>query len=214
MSASIDLDATLFSGQTFAWSKQDGVYQAVVGRQLVCFTEKTFDPLLAQNGALRRYFDMDWEYGRAESYLSSLDPHLARAIQAYKGLHILNQDPWEVLMGFLLSQNNNIKRIRGMYELLSKHFGTHVEGPWYAFPRPEQLMNVSEQDSRQLVWDFEHPICWMQFRIMHSCKPSRTLAMKKLIVPCRQSVEWSEGSPLHTALPSIVNKPFPSIPGC
>lgn len=157
MSASIHLDATLFSGQTFAWSKQDGVYQAVVGRQLVCFTEKTFDPLLAQNGALRRYFDMDWEYGRAESYLSSLDPHLARAIQAYKGLHILNQDPWEVLMGFLLSQNNNIKRIRGMYELLSKHFGTHVEGPWYAFPRQEQLMNVSEQDLRQLGMGFRAP---------------------------------------------------------
>lgn len=137
--------------------KQNGVYEAVVDKNLVSFTPESFDSLLQKHEALRHYFDMDWEYGKAESYLACLDDHLARAVKAFKGLHILNQDPWEVLMAFLLSQNNNIKRIRSMYERLSQELGTHVEGVWYAFPRPQELLGISESDLRRLGMGFRAP---------------------------------------------------------
>ncbi len=61
----IHLDSTLFSGQTFAWVKQNGVYEAVVDKNLVSFSEESFDSMLEKHAALRRYFDMDWEYGKA-----------------------------------------------------------------------------------------------------------------------------------------------------
>lgn len=157
MNTPIHLDSTLFSGQTFAWVKQNGVYEAVVDKNLVSFSEESFDSMLEKHAALRHYFDMDWEYGKAEAYLASLDVHLARAIKTCKGLHILNQDPWEVLMAFLLSQNNNIKRIRSMYERLSKELGSHVEGSWYAFPRPQELLGISERDLRSLGVGFRAP---------------------------------------------------------
>ena len=67
MNTSIDLDSTLFSGQTFAWVKQNGVYEAVVDKNLVSFTPESFDSLLQKHEALRHYFDMDWEYGKAAS---------------------------------------------------------------------------------------------------------------------------------------------------
>ncbi len=157
MNASINLEATLFSGQTFAWSKQDEFYEAVLGQRLVRFTEHTFDSVLEKDGYLRHYFDMDWEYDAAEAYLSGLDDHLAKAIGRFASLHLLNQDPWEVLMGFLLSQNNNIKRIRSMYATLSREFGSEVQESWYAFPRPEQLTGVDEQDLRNLGMGFRAP---------------------------------------------------------
>jgi N-glycosylase/DNA lyase len=59
--------------------------------------------------------------------------------------------------GFLLSQNNNIKRIRSMYERLSKELGSHVEGSWYAFPRPQELLGISERDLRSLGMGFRAP---------------------------------------------------------
>lgn len=157
MSASIHLKATLFSGQSFAWTEQDGLYTAVLNQQLVRFTEDSFDALVAHNQEVNHYFDMDWEYGMAQSYLHALDLHLAKAIESFRGIHILNQDPWEVLMSFLLSQNNNIKRIRSMYATLSRSFGTHIEGTWYAFPRPEQLQGASEQELRDLGMGFRAP---------------------------------------------------------
>ena len=157
MSASIHLKATLFSGQCFAWSEEDGIYQAVLNQQLVGFTEDTFDSVVSSHAQLLHYFDMDWEYEKALSYLCSLDEHLSVAIKSFRGIHILNQDPWEVLMSFLLSQNNNIKRIRSMYANLSEEYGTHVEGPWYAFPRPQQLQGVSESDLRALGMGFRAP---------------------------------------------------------
>ena len=157
MSASIHLEATLFSGQSFAWTQQDGIYQAVLNQELVSFTEESFYSVVSSNLQLRHYFDMDWEYEKALSHLSSLDGHLSEAIQSYRGIHILNQDPWEVLMSFLLSQNNNIKRIRSMYQKLSEVYGAHIEGPWYAFPRPQHLQGVTQRELRALGMGFRAP---------------------------------------------------------
>ncbi len=49
---------------------------------------------------LSLYFDMEWDYEAAETELSTLDPHLATLIRQYRSIHILNQDPWEVLVSF------------------------------------------------------------------------------------------------------------------
>ena len=46
------------------------------------------------------------------------------AIQENLGIHILNQDPWEVLCSFIISQNNNIPRIKSIIERLCRCYGT------------------------------------------------------------------------------------------
>jgi N-glycosylase/DNA lyase len=150
----LNLEGTLFCGQTFAWKKIGLTYQAVLEGRLVTLTDDSFYDSIHQDPVLYHYFDMDWDYSGAESYLSTLDPHLAIYIQNHKSLHILNQDPWEVMVSFLLSQNNNIKRIRSLYERLCQHYGSLIEPMWYSFPRPHQMKSATDAQLRSLGLGF------------------------------------------------------------
>lgn len=153
----IDLLATLFCGQCFGWKEEQGVFQSVVNGRLVTFTEDTFLATLAGNGDLIRYFDMDGEYEMAKAHLRKLDPTMAKAVDRFAGLHILNQDPWEVLVCFILSQNNNIARIRQMYCRLTEAYGSPVGAGWHSFPTAEQVQDVTEEDLRRLGMGFRAP---------------------------------------------------------
>lgn len=155
--AEINIDATLFCGQSFAWSKVNERYQAVLGGRLVSFTNEEFPSLLERDREVAEYFDCSFDYPGAEEHLSHLDPYLGTCIETYSSLRILRQDPWEVMISFILSQNNNIGRIRGIYQKLSEAYGTKLGEGVYTFPRPEALSTVTEEDLRALGAGFRAP---------------------------------------------------------
>ena len=81
--------------------------------------------------------------GAMKKALLAGEPKLAKSIDVCHGIRILNQDYWEVLISFIVSQNNNIPRIKKCIESLAKNYGTEI-GEFmgevrYAFPTPEQL---------------------------------------------------------------------------
>lgn len=111
-------------------------------------------------GFWEHYFDLEHDYG---SYIASVrkrDSYLVRAAMAGSGIRILNQDPWEMIITFVISQQKTIPKIREAVEALSRQFGTRREsvlpscGPggsadtraWYSFPSPEQLSAASMED--------------------------------------------------------------------
>ncbi len=155
--AEINIDATLFCGQSFAWSKVEERYQAVLGGRLVSFTQEELPSLLERDGELAEYFDCSFDYRGAEERLSRLDPYLGACIASYSSIRILRQDPWEVTIGFILSQNNNIARIKGLYQRLSEAYGTPLGEGVYTFPRPEALKAASEEELRSLGVGFRAP---------------------------------------------------------
>lgn len=89
------------------------------------------------------YFDIDFPYGKIKEQADEQDEFLNNAIQYGAGIRILNQDLWEMIISFLISQNNNIKRIKNSIEELCRRYGKKCisgEGKeYYAFPRPEEL---------------------------------------------------------------------------
>ena len=153
----IDLHATLFCGQCFGWQEDDGVFQSVVHGKHVQFTEETFMATLCDDPALEHYFDMDGIYREANEHLALLDATLRSAVRKFGGLRILNQDPFEVLICFILSQNNNIARIRQMYTRLSQAYGTGIHGSLHAFPRACEMREATEEDFRTLGMGFRAP---------------------------------------------------------
>ncbi len=153
----IDLHATLFCGQCFGWKEEKGLFQSVVHGSHVQFTAETFLSALSGDASLAHYFDMDGEYGKANEHLSLLDPKLDAAVEMFGGLRILNQDPWEVLVSFIMSQNNNIARIRQMYSTLAKTYGTPVGQSWYTFPTARQMQEATEEELRKLGMGFRAP---------------------------------------------------------
>ena len=89
----------------------------------------------------RNYFDLDVDYGRIKAALVSKGGAAAEAAAAAPGLRILRQEPWECLASFIVSQNNNIPRIKSVIEKMVVQYG---EGD--AFPEPARLAGASEED--------------------------------------------------------------------
>lgn len=74
------------------------------------------------------------------------DPFLAKAIEHSPGLTILRQDPWEVLVSFIISQRKSIPAIKNSIERLCKAYGTPIDDTHYAFPTAEQLMWINKDE--------------------------------------------------------------------
>ena len=98
----------------------------------------------------RRYFDLGENYRCIRERIDrAQDPFLWEAAEQEKGIRILRQDPWEMLITFIISQNKNIPGIRRCVESLARSCGkmkTDSRGiPYYSFPTPQQLASLSEE---------------------------------------------------------------------
>ena len=99
------------------------------------------------------YFDIDADYSSYIAKINPRDTYLMAAAECGNGIRILQQDLWEMIITFLISQQNNISRIRGCVERLCEAYGEKKnsgEKEYYAFPTPEQLAGASEEELRKL----------------------------------------------------------------
>ena len=89
------------------------------------------------------YFDLNRDYSAIVNRAVSRDiPLLTRSAQAFKGLRLLNQNREEMIYSFIISQNNNIPRIKGIISRICEGLGEKHEfsgGEYYAFPSTEKL---------------------------------------------------------------------------
>ena len=90
------------------------------------------------------YFDLQTDYSFIKNQLHS-DPIMAEASNYAPGIRVLRQEGWEALCTFIISQNNNIKRIRGIVERFCQCFGEPIEGG-FAFPTAQRLAQASLED--------------------------------------------------------------------
>lgn len=147
-----DLKNTFDCGQCFRWNENpDGSYSGIVrGKALRIFrregsvflegcSEEDF------NGIWKDYFDLDQNYDSIRKEIISLSPELRSAVESIDGIRILRQEPWEALCSFIISQNNNIPRIKGIVTRLCEGFGTPCENG-SSFPSAEALACLSPED--------------------------------------------------------------------
>lgn len=152
----LDLDLTLDCGQAFRWSRQeDGSYCGVAGGYFL-HIEKVNDDLIFRDTEERvfydfwvNYFDLEKDYDSICQTLKG-DSLLASTIDEYYGIRILNQDSWEALFSFVVSQQNNIKRIKLIIDRLCKAYGEEVKDGYYSFPSAERLSKLSLEDFEAL----------------------------------------------------------------
>ena len=154
---------TLTSGQCFRWTERDGRLCGTAFGRYVEMEQK--DDGLTIYGAdkadyqavWRQYLDLDRDYDGIRRTVTEIEPRLADSAEYASGVHILAQEPWEALCSFVISQNNNIPRIRGIISRLCLHYGeTAINGEFardeadgHAFPTPQALAGVSEETFRQ-----------------------------------------------------------------
>ena len=151
-------------GQCFRWNKQnDGSYTGVF-KNNVLNVQKQRETVIFKgicNGdiekTVRDYFDLDRDYEDIKKQLSKIDENVKTSVEYGKGIRILNQDLWETIISFIISANNNIPRIKGIIERLSKAYGKEIDcngNKYYTFPTAEELKDVSVEDFRKLGTGF------------------------------------------------------------
>ena len=151
MTAMEELREILCGGQSFSWLDEGDCFAAVLNGRV--YRVRSADDFRADS-FLYDYFDFDFDYAEARRVIAAKDSVLASAVAAYPQLRILRQDPWIALISFILSQNNNIKRIAGLYHKLCRAYGREVEPGWWAFPTPQELSRATEQELKELKVGF------------------------------------------------------------
>ncbi|MFQ7259269.1 MAG: DNA-3-methyladenine glycosylase family protein [Christensenellales bacterium] len=100
------------------------------------------------NNIWYNYFDFGRNYNDIKKKISENDEILQKAVEYAPGIRILNQDRFECLISFIISQNNRIPMIKKVISNISKKYGRYigsVDGEeYYAFPNPEELINADE----------------------------------------------------------------------
>ncbi len=147
----LNFSLTLDCGQSFRWRKNDdGTFHGVAFGKALTIEDKGETAILYGtdekefNEIWRNYFDIDRDYEKICQKLS-FDKYLAVAISEYPGIRILRQDPWEALCSFIISQNNNIPRIKGIIDRLCSTLGDDLEDGDYSFPSPEKILQVGAE---------------------------------------------------------------------
>lgn len=113
------------------------------------------------NELWRKYFDIDRDYANIKEELLTKDDKLEEAISAMSGVRILNQEFFETLISFIISQNKQIPHIKKIVADISQKYGTYkgeVKGiPMYAFPDVRQLKKATVDDLKELKTGFRAP---------------------------------------------------------
>lgn len=159
-----ELDHIFQCGQCFRWKKQpDGSYIGVIKNGVLNVSKSKNEIIISgeTDGDIEQicneYFDVENDYSKIKEILCKDDENMKVASEYGYGIRILNQDPWEMLISFIISSANNIPRISKTIENISKAYGKKIlfnNEEYYLFPTPEELGKATIDDLRNLNLGF------------------------------------------------------------
>lgn len=201
-------------GQAFRWKvEEDGSYTAI-GFNRVINVKREDQDIIFNNTNMEdfnrfwyNYFDLGRDYGQIKEELSK-DPILEEAIKYGEGIRILNQEPFETTISFIISANNQIPRIKKSIELISKHYGKEIHHgetgrtsflkgmeEAYGFPTPQDLSKVDVDELKE--------ISRVGFRGERIIKTSQIIAQGHLDLNSIYDLSREEGKKALMTLPGV-----------
>ena len=173
----LSLYKTFDCGQCFRWNQlSDGSFQGVIGEKLVIIKQISKANTNTSNDTFVTNINNENDLEYLLRYLGVFDDysHLSsiktteferKAIKYGEGIRILHQDPWEAIVSFIISQRNNIPKIKSTIDKMCRALGNrHVEiclgrkYEYYSFPTPQQIAksSISELNSFGLGYRSEY----------------------------------------------------------
>lgn len=147
---------TLECGQCFRWNKiEENRYIGVVKDRVIDISQEKDTLVVYSNNensleeVVKEYFDLNKDYSKIEEDISRIDDNIFISVKNTSGIRILNQDLFETIISYIISANNNIKRISKSVDKISEMFGDKVEYDnevYYLFPTLEQLKNATTEE--------------------------------------------------------------------
>lgn len=191
-----DLHKTVICGQNFRAKEKDGVYTFITGDKSLGIrkvSDNTFQVDCTQEewkNIWSSYFDFGLSYRHVEEtccsvikdqfgQCNSTADFLTRSIDAGRGLRILRQDPWEMILTFIISQRKTMPAIRKAVECLTDRYGK-VDGEFRRFPSAEDLRNVTEKEFRE---------AGLGYRAPYALDAVQKVCTKEIDLSCLKSLE-------------------------
>ncbi len=142
------------SGQCFRMSeKAEKLYSVIAGNRYLELEQQEQECIFycderEFHDFWKGYFDLEEDYAVFIGRISPGDIYLKKAAELGRGIRILRQDLWEMIVSFLISQQNNITRIRRCIGNICEGYGERLVNArgeaYYAFPAPEALADLEE----------------------------------------------------------------------
>lgn len=154
---SFDIGQILECGQAFRFNKIDDNFYSIIAFNKVLYVKQNnstveFYPCSINEfeNVWLKYFDIDRDYCYIKEFISKDDAIMQEAIEFAPGIRLLNQDPYECLISFIISQNNRIPMIKKVIDNLSRAYGEKIYDPhggdFYSFPEYSTLYEKSIEE--------------------------------------------------------------------
>ena len=150
-----DLKKIAESGQCFRMEEASaGRFRVIAGDRILYAVQKDAETVILEcsqdefDTVWKNYFDLDADYAAYREAVDPSDEFLTGAAKTGRGIRILRQDPWEMLVTFIISQRKNIPAIKACVESLCRKYGRLIdeENEIFAFPTPQALAKAAEED--------------------------------------------------------------------
>lgn len=149
-------------GQAFRWYREDdGSYTTIAYKKILNVLLEDENTVILNNtneedfkNIWIDYFDLNRDYSIIKNKLKGYTT-MEKAIDYGYGIRILNQEPFETMISFIISANNQIPRIRKSIEKISENYGEYL-GEYkgknhYSFPNPSELAKVKPEELREIA---------------------------------------------------------------
>lgn len=158
-----DIKQILECGQCFRWDKiSDTEYIVVAFGRVIEISQKGNEVTIHNtneedfNNIWLHYFDLETNYDEIKDNLSK-DEILRKSIEYGYGIRILNQDPFEMLISFIISARNSIPSIKKTVKRICEKWGdkiTYKDNEYYTFPKPEQIASATLEEIQETGTSF------------------------------------------------------------
>lgn len=151
---------TLLCGQIFRYRNYDRGY-LVASTDKICYVYEYGDSVVIESDDIsyfKTFFDLETDYSLiVKKALDYGNETLTKATNMGNGIRILRQDPFEMTFSFIISQNNNIKRIQKTIEKLCEKCGKKLNssfGEYYAFPTANEMQSLTDSDYKEMGFGY------------------------------------------------------------
>lgn len=194
---SINVENSINSGQVFLWKKNDGYWYGINGQDIL---------KIKNSGSIKSYQNFKTDFFRRKDDIEKIiksiskDSTTKKAVKKYLGLRLLDQEPFQCLISFIVSSNSNIQKIKISLENLSKRFGKKVEfdkQEFFLFPEPQSIATASINEILK---------CGTGYRSKFIKEAAKMIVSKKIDLENLKKLNYFDAKQNICSIPGVGNK--------
>ena len=200
----LDLELSLFSGQAFRWKKKLNWYYGFIDNKFLklriknnCLEYLCSDDWVAQD-KVYDYFGLGIKYNEI---FENFDDELSTvAYKKLQGMRVLNQDPWECLISFIISAWSNVPKISNTIHLLCQKLGHKYildDMVGYSFPSPIQITGLTESEMKSFG---------LGYRGQYVLKTSKIIEENKILLSDFYNEDYFDSLKFLLTFPGVGDK--------